>query len=183
LRGAGLAVLAAALLPALLPGAAAAQVRDVCDLMAAREGWRAVLAEVDQRWGVSPGTVIAVLDQESRLRADARGQGAGGANPDRNFGYAQANRRTWAWFLRQSGWEGSTSRTDFEASAHFVGWHFSHVGARNGVAPGNIQANYLIYKQGEGGYRRGASASARALAARVARAAARHDAQLAGCPG
>jgi hypothetical protein len=175
--------MAVACLVLALPPPALAQVRDACAVVAAREGWRAILADVEARWGVTPGTVIAVLDQESRLRADARGQGAGGANPERNFGYAQANRRTWSWFLRHSGWIGSPSRTDFEASAHFVGWHFSHVGGRNRVGPSDIEANYLIYKQGEGGYRRGTPPSSRALAARVASAARRFDGQLASCAG
>lgn len=165
----------------LLPVAARAQVRDACAVMSANPHWPEVLGAVRDRWGVSPGTVIAVLDQESRLRADARGAGAAGANPPRNFGYAQANLRTWTWFLRHSGWTGSSSRTDFAASAHFVGWHFSHVGARNGLSPTDIASNYLVYKQGEGGYRRGSPASARALAGRIAHRAAALDAQLAGC--
>ena len=173
------AVLAAPLL--LAPGSVLAQNRDPCSLLAARDGWREILADVEARWGVSPGAVLAVIDQESRFRADARGQGAGGANPSRNFGYAQANIRTWNAFLRGADWQGSSSRTDFEASAHFVGWHFATLGRRNGLAVSDVAGNYLVYKLGEGGYRRGAPAAARRLAATIASRAAAHDEALADC--
>ncbi len=167
----------------LAPSQAHAQNRDPCALLAARDGWRTILSEVEARWGVSPGAVLAVIDQESRFRADARGAGAGGANPTRNFGYAQANIRTWNAFLRGANWQGSSSRTDFEASAHFVGWHFAVLGRRNGLALTDVAGNYLVYKMGEGGYRRGAPASARRLAATIANRAAAHDRALAECPG
>lgn len=166
----------------LAPAAATAQNRDPCALLAAREGWRTILSDVETRWGVSPGAVLAVIDQESRFRADARGAGASGANPTRNFGYAQANIRTWNAFLRGAGWQGSSSRTDFEASAHFVGWHFAVLGRRNGLAVTDVAGNYLVYKLGEGGYRRGAPGSARRLAATIAGRAAAHDRALADCP-
>lgn len=167
----------------LAPSQGHAQNRDPCALLAARDGWRTILSDVEARWGVSPGAVLAVIDQESRFRADARGAGAGGANPTRNFGYAQANIRTWNAFLRGANWQGSSSRTDFEASAHFVGWHFAVLGRRNGLALTDVAGNYLVYKMGEGGYRRGAPASARRLAATIANRAAAHDRALAECPG
>ncbi len=167
----------------LAPSQGHAQNRDPCALLAARDGWRTILSEVEARWGVSPGAVLAVIDQESRFRADARGAGASGANPTRNFGYAQANIRTWNAFLRGANWQGSSSRTDFEASAHFVGWHFAVLGRRNGLALTDVAGNYLVYKMGEGGYRRGAPASARRLAATIANRAAAHDRALAECPG
>lgn len=167
----------------LAPSQGHAQNRDPCALLAARDGWRTILSDVEARWGVSPGAVLAVIDQESRFRADARGAGASGANPTRNFGYAQANIRTWNAFLRGANWQGSSSRTDFEASAHFVGWHFAVLGRRNGLALTDVAGNYLVYKMGEGGYRRGAPASARRLAATIANRAAAHDRALAECPG
>lgn len=175
-----LALMAGAVL--LAPSPAQAQNRDPCALLAAREGWRTILSDVEARWGVSPGAVLAVIDQESRFRADARGAGASGANPTRNFGYAQANIRTWNAFLRGANWQGSSSSTDFEASAHFVGWHFAVLGRRNGLALTDVAGNYLVYKLGEGGYRRGAPASARRLAATIANRAAAHDRALADCP-
>jgi hypothetical protein len=163
------------------PAPARAQTSDACALLAARPGWDDALRAAQERWNVSPGSVLAIIDQESRFRADARGQGAGGANPARNFGYAQANLRTWNWFVRDSGWEGSTSRTDFEASAQFVGWHFATMSGRLRIGRDDVERQYLAYKMGEGGYRRGAPAASRRLAATIAARARRHDAALAGC--
>jgi hypothetical protein len=163
-----------------LPSAATAQTRDACALLAQNPDWRADLAATEQIWGVSSGTVLAVIDQESRFNPTARGQGAGGDNPQRNFGYAQANLRTWNWFLRDTG-KPSGSRTDFGVSADFVGWHFATMERRIGAARTNVVEQYLVYKMGEGGYRRGASAASRALASRIASRARNFDDQLARC--
>jgi hypothetical protein len=160
---------------------AAAQTRDMCALLAANPGWTQVLDDVEQRWGVTPGVVLAIIDQESRFVPAARGPGADGADPERNFGYAQANRRTWHWFLRDSGWAGSRSRTDFEASAHFIGWHFaSHTDDIDAPASDTYR-HYLVYKQGLGGYRRGPSQGARQIARTVVARAQRAQSQLTGC--
>jgi hypothetical protein len=159
-----------------------AQTRDPCALLSAQPSWRQDLETASQTWNVSPGVMLAVLDQESRFRPNARGQGAEGANPVRNFGYAQANLRTWNWFLRETG-RASGARTDFGLSVDFVGWHFAEMEKRIGAARTNTIAQYLAYKMGEGGYKRGAPASARALAERVASRAAAFDRQLEGCAG
>jgi hypothetical protein len=166
---------------ALSAPTALAQTADMCTVIARNPDWIPILQTVEQTYGVTPGAVLAVIDQESRFNASARGQGASGANPQRNFGYSQANLRTWNWFLRESGYEGSHSRTDFAASAHFIGWHFvEHVGSINAPVSDTYR-HYLVYKQGLGGYRRGASAASQRLARTVARRAATADSQLDGC--
>jgi hypothetical protein len=164
----------------LAPSFAHAQASDICTLLAANSNWTADLKAAQEKWRVTPGTMLAVLDQESRFNANARGAGAAGPNPARNFGYAQANIRTWNWFLRDTG-KTSGSRTDFALSADFVGWHFATMERRIGASRENTVAQYLAYKMGEGGYKRGASASARALANRIAARSRGFDTQLAGC--
>jgi hypothetical protein len=164
----------------LMPWAAQAQTSDACGLLARNSDWAESLRNVQEKWRVAPGTVLAILDQESRFNPNARGAGAGGANPSRNFGYAQANLRTWNWFLRDTG-KASGSRTDFGLSADFVGWHFATMERRIGSPRENIIAHYLAYKMGEGGYKRGASASSLALAGRIAVRARNFDRQLASC--
>jgi hypothetical protein len=154
---------------------------DPCDLVE-RPGWRAALAAGEARWGVSPGTVLAVLDQESSLRANARGAGAVGADPVRNYGYAQANGRTWAAFERAVGVR--AARTNFAASVQFVGWYFAETQRLNRVPPGAIADHYLAYKLGHGGFARGGgSPAARQVAARVAASARAFDRRLETCPG
>jgi hypothetical protein len=164
----------------LAPSLATAQTSDVCGLLARNTGWSEALKTAQETWQVTPGTMLAVLDQESRFNANARGAGAGGDNPSRNFGYAQANIRTWNWFLRDTG-KASGARTDFGLSVDFVGWHFATMERRIGAPRSNTVAHYLAYKMGEGGYKRGASAGARAVATRIASRARGFDGQLAGC--
>jgi hypothetical protein len=164
----------------LVPSAVHAQIADACALLSRNPGWAESLKAAQATWRVSPGTMLAVLDQESRFNANARGAGAAGPNPARNFGYAQANIRTWNWFLRDTG-KSSGSRTDFGLSADFVGWHFATMERRIGADRANTVSHYLAYKMGEGGYRRGASASARAIATRIGARARGFDVQLAGC--
>lgn len=164
----------------LVPSVAGAQTADACALLSRNPGWTESLKAAQSTWRVSPGTMLAVLDQESRFNASARGAGAAGPNPARNFGYAQANIRTWNWFLRDTG-KASGSRTNFGLSADFVGWHFATMERRIGADRSNTVSHYLAYKMGEGGYKRGASASARAIAARIAGRARAFDGQLAGC--
>jgi hypothetical protein len=162
------------------PTTALAQTADACGLLARNSGWSDSLKAAQANWRVTPGTVLAILDQESRFNASARGVGAAGANPVRNFGYAQANLGTWNWYLRETG-KASGSRTDFGLSADFVGWHFATMERRIGAPRSDVVSHYLAYKMGEGGYKRGAPASARAIANRIASRARGFDGQLAGC--
>ena len=164
----------------VLPATVAAQTQDVCGLLGRHAGWSEDLKAAQEKWRVSPGNILAVIDQESRFNAAARGAGAGGGNPSRNFGFAQANLTTWNWFLRDTG-KPSGDRTDFALSADFVGWHFATMERRIGASRDNTTAQYLAYKMGEGGYKRGASAGARALASRIAARGRAFDGRLAGC--
>jgi hypothetical protein len=184
LRTASLTTMAllAALATVVTNGApAAAQTANMCTRISENPDWVGHLQAVEARWGVTPGTVMAILDQESRFNARAMGPGATGPAGQRNFGYAQANLRTWNWFLQDSGWNGSRSRSDFEASAHFIGWHFDeHVSLINAPVS-DVYRHYLVFKQGLGGYRRGAPASSQRLARTIAGRAAAADRQLDGC--
>jgi hypothetical protein len=164
----------------MMPIGAQAQTTNACALLARNVGWTENLKAAQTQWNITPGTILAVLDQESRFNPAARGAGSGGANPQRNFGFAQANLTTWNWFLRDTGKQ-SGSRTDFGLSADFVGWHFATMERRIGASRSNTVSHYLAYKMGEGGYRRGATANARALANRVAERARSFDAQLVEC--
>lgn len=165
---------------AVVPGLAQAQTRDPCGLLDRQEGWADALKVASQTWRVSPGTLLAVIDQESRFRANAMGAGATGPNGVRNFGFAQANLRTWNWFLRDTG-RGSGARTDFALSVQFVGWHFATMERRLGIPRDQTVRHYLVYKMGEGGFRRGASAASRAIATRLSSRAQTHDTALQAC--
>ena len=157
-----------------------AQTQDMCALLARNPGWADAVRAAALTWRVSPGTILTVIDQESRFKATAKGAGAVDANSVRNFGFAQANLRTWNWFLRDTG-RTSGSRSNFALSADFVGWHFTKMEARTGIPRGQFVSHYLIYKLGEGGFRRGAPAQSRSLASTLSVRAKFHDRKLWDC--
>ena len=163
-----------------MPDVALAQTKDMCALLANNPSWSDSLKVAQDQWSISPGAVLAIIDQESRFNAQARGANAGGPNPRRNFGYAQANVQTWNWFLRDTG-KAAGARTDFALSVDFVGWHFAKMERRFRISRSNVSAHYLVYKMGEGGYQRGASTRARGLANRIAERAHTINAQLTAC--
>lgn len=161
-------------------GPAVAQTHDMCALLSRNPDWAEAVRSASRTWKVSPGSLLTVIDQESRFNAYAKGAGAVDANSVRNFGFAQANLRTWNWFLRETG-RNSGSRSNFALSVDFVGWHFTTMEARTGVKRDHFAPQYLIYKLGEGGYRRGAPTYARRLANRLEQVARSHDEELAAC--
>jgi hypothetical protein len=148
--------------------------------MARNPGWAEAVRSASLTWKVSPGTILTVIDQESRFKANAKGAGAVNANSIRNFGFAQANLRTWNWFLRDTG-RTSGSRSNFALAADFVGWHFTKMEARTGIPRSQFVSHYLIYKLGEGGFRRGVPQQARSLASTLGVRAQFHDRKLWDC--
>lgn len=162
------------------PHSAQAQTHDMCALLSRNPAWGEAVRSAARTWKVSPGTLLTVIDQESRFDAFAKGEGAVDANSVRNFGFAQANLRTWNWFLGETG-RTYGSRSNFALSVDFVGWHFATMEARTGIKRDRFAPHYLIYKLGEGGYRRGAPTYARRLASRLEQVARSHDEELAAC--
>ncbi len=159
---------------------AQAQTQDMCALMARNPAWAEAVRSASLTWKISPGTILTVIDQESRFRANAKGAGAVDANSVRNFGFTQANLRTWNWFLRDTG-RGSGSRANFALSADFVGWHFAKMEARTRIPRSQFVPHYLMYKMGEGGFRRGAPAQDRSLSSTMSVRARFHDRKLWTC--
>lgn len=156
---------------------------DPCTMLTRNQGWASALIATDDHWKVSPGTVLAILDQESSMRGTARGQGASGAAPARNFGYAQANLQTWNWFRNATG-RTDASRSDFSDSAWFVGWYFTETSKRTNLTATDVEHQYLAYKLGHGGYARSGgrvSASVSSVAKSVAQRARLWDAKLKQC--
>ena len=152
----------------------------MCELLAKNSGWEDALRAASVKWQVSPGAILAVIDHESRFRADAKGQGATGESSVRNYGYTQANLRTWNWYLRETE-RASGSRSDFGLAVDFVGWHFATMERRIKSPRDQVAEHYLVYKLGEGGYLRGGSAQGRQLAYRIEARAKAHDLALQSC--
>ncbi|MCA0371563.1 MAG: transglycosylase SLT domain-containing protein [Proteobacteria bacterium] len=156
----------------LTPLCANAQAANACNVLKAHEGWDDALKASTQKYHVSAGAIMAIIDQESRFKANAHN------GP--YLGYAQASPQTWAWFLRSSK-IGAKSRSDFAASAMFVGWHFNAMHDKLGISLSNVKSQYLAYKLGVGGYMKGGNKSAHAITAKVAKRAAAFNLQLSDC--
>ncbi|GIU66186.1 lipoprotein [Candidatus Phycosocius spiralis] len=152
----------------------------MCELLAKNPGWEDALRAASVKWKVNPGAILAVIDYESRFRADAKGQGGREEKALGNYGFTQANLRTWNWFLRDTKRAGG-SRSDFGLAVDFVGWHFATMERRIKSPRHNVANHYLAYKLGEGGYQRGASAHSRQLAYRIEARAKSHDLALRSC--
>lgn len=149
-----------------------AQTNNVCTLLKNHAGWASSLEKAQEKWGISQGAILSVIDQESRFKANATN--------GIYRGFSQASPQTWAWFLRDTK-IGNITRADFDASAYFVGWHFKTMSKKLGIPMSNVTAHYLAYKLGEGGYRKGGSKSAQNIAIKVARRAEMFDNQLSKC--
>lgn len=152
---------------------ALAQTNNVCTLLANHPSWKTSLQDAHEKWGIGKGAILSVIDQESRFKANA----SNGIYK----GFSQASPQTWNWFLK-SAKMGSRTRADFDASAHFVGWHFKTMSKRLGIPMSNVKNQYLAYKLGEGGYRKGGGKSAHSISAKVANRAAMFENQLEKCP-
>ena len=154
------------------PICANAQASNACSVLNAHEGWDEALKNANEKYHVSAGAIMAIIDQESRFKANAHN------GP--YLGYSQASPQTWSWFLRSSK-IGAKPRTDFAASAMFVGWHFNAMHDKLGISLSNVKSQYLAYKLGVGGYMKGGSASANAIASKISRRAAMFNEQLDDC--
>lgn len=156
----------------LMPTLAHAQTRNICSVIKNNPNWLDHAKAASNKWNVSIGSILAFIDQESRFKANAKNGG--------NFGFAQATAGTWNNFLRDARY-GQKTRTDFEASVHFVGWHFSQMNRQFGIGMNNVAEQYLVYQLGTGGYKRGASASSRKIAANIAARSKAYDNQIKSC--
>jgi hypothetical protein len=148
---------------------------ETCALLAAHDGWSSELAAASQRSGAPAALILAVLRQESNFAPDNRSPQTPGP-----YGYAQADARTWAAYQLASK-HPKADRTDFAASADFVGWYLSATQARTGLSYDRVMAHYLVYSRGEGADGP-APPAARRNATRVTAFAHLYETHLAACP-
>jgi hypothetical protein len=167
------------------------QVSDACSILNEKRAWRSGLRDAAHQWTVSPGLILAFIQQESGFRADAkppRGDGflfIPGARPSSAEGYAQALDGTWNDYRAATG-NGGAKRSRFTDAADFVGWYVNRSNEVAQIPLSDVQAHYLAYHEGPAGYRRGTWRSKAWLlnvSNKVAANAARYDNQLARCDG
>ena len=165
------------------------QVHDACLILEDNRAWWRDLKRTEDRYGVSPGTQLAILKRESSFDANARPARRRllgilpGPRPSSAYGYAQALDSTWDWYREETGRRGA-DRDDFGDSVDFIGWYSQMSNRLSRIALNDPYRLYLAYHEGHGGYNRG-SYRGKAWLERAAREvetdARRYDEQLGGC--
>ena len=165
------------------------QVHDACLILEDNRSWGRDLRRTERRWGVSPGTQLAILKRESSFNRNARPARKRlllilpGPRPSSAFGYAQALDSTWDWYREDTGRRGA-DRNDFGDAVDFVGWYSSMSQRQSGIALDDPYNLYLAYHEGHGGYNRGSHRGKSWLhraARQVESDARRYDAQISQC--
>lgn len=154
---------------------------DACSILDEKQGWEDHVFDSARKWGVSPGTILAFIRQESGFRRDARPVDRNGKRLSSAYGYSQALDGTWDQYERA---EGGGKRKSFEDSADFVGWYLDHVSKQARIAKTDPRNLYLAYHEGPAGYRRGTFGGKPWLidvAGRVASQSSIYDGQLRRC--
>jgi hypothetical protein len=162
-------------------GTPPSNVANACSILDEKRGWENHVFDSARKWGVSPGTILAFMRQESGFRRDARPVDRNGNRLSSAYGFSQALDGTWAQYERD---QGQGKRKSFEDSADFIGWYLDHVSKQASISKTDARNLYLAYHEGPAGYRRGSHNGKGWLlpvAARVASNAATYDDQLRGC--
>ncbi len=165
------------------------QVHDACLILEDNRAWWRDLQRTEDRWGVSPGTQLAILKRESSFNARARPARTRllgfipGRRPSSAYGYAQALDGTWDWYRNDTGRRGA-DRDDFGDAVDFIGWYSDKSREQSGISLSDPYQLYLAYHEGHGGYNRGTYRSKSWLqraAREVETDARRYDAQIDRC--
>ena len=157
------------------------QFANACKILDEREAWQEPVFEAAHKWGVSPGTILSFMRQESSFRHDARPLDGQGRPRSSALGYSQALDGTWRDYEQVNG---RGDRTDFADAADFIGWYLNVINRVVGVSRDNVRDLYLAYHDGPGGFQRGTWRSKGWLidvAGRVESIALTYDEQLTGC--
>ena len=162
---------------------------DICDILEENPNWQQVLLDAQNRWGVEPSTVMAIIRQESSFDPDAA--------PERNRllgfipwkrassarGYSQAVEGTWNEYKNETNRK-RAKRNNFSDSVDFVGWYLSKAKSVK-IKSYEVDKLYIAYHEGYGGYKRKTYREKDWLvdvAKKVKYNAVRYERQLKSCP-
>jgi hypothetical protein len=132
---------------------------NVCSIFSEYPDWYQYARSSERKWGVSLGTIMAFIHQESRFVEDARPPRPyilgiiPWFRPSSAYGYAQAQDPVWKEYIRERGGSGS-SRDDMEYAADFVGWYIHKSHLRLKLPKHDAANHYLAYHEGQGGFSR-----------------------------
>jgi hypothetical protein len=156
-------------------------VADACAILDEKSRWEDHVFDAARDWGISPGTILAFIRQESSFRHNARPRDRKGKVLSSAMGYSQALSGTWEDYRRA---RGGAKRKNFEDSADFIGWYLNQISKKTGIGKSDTRNLYLAYHEGPGGFTRrtyNAKPWLGEVASRVASQAAVYDGQLRRC--
>jgi hypothetical protein len=136
------------------------QVHDACLILEDNRAWWRDLQRTEDRWGVSPGTQLAILKRESSFNARARPARTRllgfipGRRPSSAYGYAQALDSTWQRYQDETG-RSFADRDKFSDAIDFVGWYTDLSQRAAGISKWDPYNQYLAYHEGPTGWKQG----------------------------
>lgn len=161
---------------------------NACDIFAEQPKWYDAVQDASGKWGISGGTILAFMRQESSFVHDARPPRTKilwvipGPRASNAFGYAQAKTETWREYRRDA--NRGADRDNFRDAADFIGWYNARSARQAGISRRNAKHLYLAYHEGVTGYKRKNYLKKpwlNGVADKVARTAQAYDAQIASC--
>ena len=162
---------------------------NLCDIFYEKDDWYDDAADASEKWGTSIPVLMAIMHQESRFQQKAkppRKKILGfipGPRPSDSYGYSQAKKSTWQWYMTASGNYGA-DRDDFEDAVDFIGWYSKVSYQRCSIKRNDAYHLYLAYHEGHGGFNRRTfknKAWLRRVAKKVASQSYRYAGQLKSC--
>jgi len=133
---------------------------DICTVFEDRRDWYQAARDSEERWGTPAHIQMAIVQQESSFRFDARPPRTSllGFIPWKRqsnaYGFAQALDGTWARYQKDTG-RGYADRDDFEDAIDFIGWYTNLSHQSEGISKWDPYNQYLAYHEGQAGWRRG----------------------------
>lgn len=120
---------------------------NLCRIFERHPDWKVFSHHSYQNWGTPPWSLLAIVHQESRFRANARpADTSSGA-----FGYAQATDAAWYDYQKHTGrWE--AKRNNLKDALDFIGWYNHQSAERLNIQKNDPFKQYLAYHEGHTGY-------------------------------
>jgi hypothetical protein len=162
---------------------------NLCEIFREKDDWYDDAADASEEWGTSIPVMMAIMHQESRFQQKARPPRKKifgfipGPRPSDSYGYSQAKKSTWQWYMTATGNYGA-DRDDFADAIDFIGWYSKTSYKRCSINRDDSYHLYLAYHEGHGGFNRrtfNKKAWLKKVAKKVSSQSYRYSSQLKSC--
>ncbi|WP_368737513.1 transglycosylase SLT domain-containing protein [Oceanospirillum sediminis] len=129
---------------------------NACDIFTQYPDWYASAKASEKRWGTPVPIMLAIINQESNFRADAKSGrydflGIPLFRKSTSYGYGQALTSTWDDY-QSATQKPLARRNSFHDTVDFIGWYNYQSYERNKIARNDTYYLYLAYHEGHTGY-------------------------------